>query len=50
VLDASRPFVGGFESVTPLLDEEKRLIPDLVAGRLVQRMLLRAALDRPGGA
>jgi hydroxylysine kinase len=49
VLDASRPFVGGFESVTPLLDEEKRLIPDLVAGRLVQRMLLGAALDRPGG-
>ncbi len=49
VLDASRPFVAGFESVTPLLDEERRLIPDLVAGRLVQRTLLGAALNRPGG-
>ncbi len=49
VLDVSRHFVSGFESVTPLLDDEKRLIPDLVAGRLVQRMLLGAALDRPGG-
>ncbi len=45
VLAASRPFVAGFESVTPLLDAEKALIPDLVAGRLVQRMLLNSALS-----
>lgn len=45
VLDASRPFVAGFDAVTPLLDAEKALIPDLVAGRLVQRMLLNSALS-----
>jgi Ser/Thr protein kinase RdoA (MazF antagonist) len=46
VIGVTRPFVAGFDSVVPLLDAEKRLIPDLVAGRLVQRMLLGAALDR----
>jgi hydroxylysine kinase len=45
VLAASRPFVAGFDAVTPLLDAEKALIPDLVAGRLVQRMLLNSALS-----
>jgi hydroxylysine kinase len=45
VLEASRPFVAGFHAVTPLLDTEKALIPDLVAGRLVQRMLLNSALS-----
>ena len=51
VIEASRPFVAGFDEVTPLLDAEKALIPDLVTGRLVQRMLLNSALstatDRP---
>jgi len=46
VIESARPFIAGFGSVTPLLDEEKRLIPDLVAGRLVQQMILRAALNR----
>lgn len=45
VLEASRPFVAGFDAITPLLDAEKALIPDLVAGRLVQRMLLNSALS-----
>lgn len=45
MLEASRPFVAGFDAVTPLLDGEKALIPDLVAGRLVQRMLLNSALS-----
>jgi Ser/Thr protein kinase RdoA (MazF antagonist) len=45
VLEASRPFVAGFDAVTPLLDAEKALIPDLVTGRLVQRMLLNSALS-----
>lgn len=51
VIEASRPFVAGFDEVTPLRDAEKALIPDLVSGRLVQRMLLNSALstatDRP---
>lgn len=49
VLEASRPFVAGFTSVVPLSADEVRLIPDLVAGRLAQRIVLNAAFDTVGG-
>ena len=38
------PFLDGFESVVPLLPEERAVLPHLVAGRLVQRELLNGLL------
>lgn len=38
------PFLDGFESVVPLLPEERALLPHLVAARLVQRDLLNSLL------
>ena len=38
------PFLDGFESVVPLLPEERALLPHLVAARLVQRELLNSLL------
>lgn len=43
-MGAVQPFVDGFESVVPLLDEERALIPDLVAARLVARIVLNTVL------
>jgi hydroxylysine kinase len=42
---AVQPFIDGYESVVPLLPEERELLPDLVAARLVQRILINTALD-----
>lgn len=38
------PFLDGFESVVPLLPEERAVLPHLVAARLVQRELLNGLL------
>lgn len=46
--EAALPFVDGFESVVPLLPEERALLPHLVSARLVQRRLLNALLERSG--
>jgi hydroxylysine kinase len=37
---AAQPFLDGFESEVPLLDAERVVLPDLVAARLVQRILI----------
>lgn len=42
------PFLDGFESVVPLLPEERAVLPHLVAARLVQRKLLNELLDATG--
>ena len=42
------PFLDGFESVVPLLPEERAVLPQLVAARLVQRKLLNELLDATG--
>lgn len=44
--EAAAPFLQGFESVVPLLEVERALLPHLVAGRLVQRVLLNGMLER----
>lgn len=44
--EAAAPFLDGFESVVPLLDAERALLPHLVAVRLAQRVLLNALLER----
>lgn len=41
---AVQPFVDGYESVVPLLDAERVLLPDLVAARLVERIVLTTML------
>lgn len=46
LLAGVQPFIDGYETIVPLLPEEKALLPDLVSGRLVQRMLLSALLGR----
>jgi len=43
--EAALPFVDGFESVVPLLPEERALLPHLVSARLVQRRLLNELLE-----
>ena len=43
--EAALPFVDGFESVVPLLPEERVLLPHLVSARLVQRRLLNALFE-----
>ena len=40
---AVAPYIEGWERVVPLTDEERTLLPVLVGGRLVQRILLGAA-------
>lgn len=37
-------FVDGYESITPLLPEEKAVLPDLLAARLAQRIIIPTAL------
>lgn len=44
--EAARPMIAGYESVVPLLDAERALLPHLVSARLVQRVLLNAMLER----
>lgn len=44
--EAALPFVDGFESVVPLLPEERALLPHLVSARLVQRRLLNGLLEQ----
>lgn len=46
LLRGVQPFIDGFESIVPLLPEEKAILPDLVSARLVQRILLSALLGR----
>lgn len=41
---AVQPFIDGYESIVPLLDAERALIPDLVAARLVARIVLNTVL------
>lgn len=40
---AVAPYIAGWERVIPLTDEERALLPVIVGGRLVQRILLGAA-------
>jgi Ser/Thr protein kinase RdoA (MazF antagonist) len=40
--EAVAPFIAGWERVLPLTDQERALLPVLVAGRLTQRILLGA--------
>ncbi|NYF09565.1 Ser/Thr protein kinase RdoA (MazF antagonist) [Leifsonia sp. AK011] len=44
--EAALPFVDGFESVVPLLPEERALLPHLVSARLVQRRLLNELFEQ----
>lgn len=46
LLTGVQPFIDGFETVVPLLPEEKAVLPDLVSARLVQRILLSGLLAR----
>ena len=48
--EAAQPMIAGFDSVVPLLDGERAILPHLVAGRLVQRVLLSELLSRTGEA
>lgn len=43
--EAALPFLDGFESVVPLLPEERGLLPHLVSARLVQRKLLNELFE-----
>jgi len=43
---AAAPMIAGFDSVVDLLDGERAMLPHLVAGRLVQRVLLADLLAR----
>lgn len=40
-----QPFIDGYDSVTRLEDDERRVLPGLVAARLVQRIVIPAALS-----
>ena len=48
--EAARPFIAGYETVVPLLDRERALLPHLVSARLVQRVLINGLHDRNAGA
>lgn len=48
--EAARPMIAGFDEVVGLLPEEHALLPHLVAGRLAQRVLLNAMLERDASA
>lgn len=48
--EAARPFIAGYETVVPLLDRERALLPHLVSARLVQRVLINGLLDRDAAA
>lgn len=43
-------FTSAFEEIVPLTDDERQLIPWLVAGRQVQRLVINRALARGRGA
>lgn len=43
-------FVAGYESVGPLTEEERAIIPGLVAGRQLQRIILNEELGRRTGS
>ncbi len=43
--EAARPFIAGYETVVPLLDRERALLPHLVSARLVQRVLINGLLE-----
>ena len=45
IWSAVQPFIDGYASVVPLQPEERELLPDLVAARLVQRILIHTARD-----
>ena len=46
LLTGVQPFIDGFETVVPLLPEEKAILPDLVSARLVQRIVMSGLLAR----
>jgi Ser/Thr protein kinase RdoA (MazF antagonist) len=50
LLTGVAPFIDGFQSVVPLVLEEKAILPDLVSARLVQRIVLSGLLGRVGPA
>jgi hydroxylysine kinase len=49
VWDVWQPFIDGFEQATPLLADERALIPALVAGRQLQRLVINEAMGRAAG-
>jgi hydroxylysine kinase len=44
---AARPLIDAFDAETPLLDEERALLPELVIARLIMRIVINQAMNPP---